>query len=214
MLERDVLRQQPAQRLHRRREEGVDVERRGVGDALLGQRQQLPRQLRSLRRRLGDGLEPFSAVLLGRRHLEHVGPRHDDDELVVEVVRDAARQPANRFQTLRLDGAGLDLLALPLLRGFPFGRRGRLEPRRLDARQQPRQRHEQEPRGEREENRQPGPVGDQQRVGRRRARDRQRAAGDQEAGDDEAQHRDRQQGQPRLAAQHHRRDENAGECRR
>ena len=88
-----------------------------VGDGLVpAEEQQLPGERGAALGRLGDSFHLGArGMALAELSVEELGVRRDDREQVVEVVRDAAREPAHRFHLLRH--------AKPVLELAPFALR-------------------------------------------------------------------------------------------
>src|SRR5581483_6329965 len=87
----------------------------GIDDARLerlpaAEREELPGELRRTRRRAANLLDLPLALLHARIEQNQLGVAADDREQIVEVVRDAAREPADGFHLLRLE----ELLLQPL----------------------------------------------------------------------------------------------------
>ena len=91
----------------------VQVEHLGGDDLLAGERQQVARQRRRRLGRVGhvEQLRPARVVRASGRQAE-LQTAGDDREEVVEVVRDAARQPADRLHLLRLDQLAFQPLSI------------------------------------------------------------------------------------------------------
>ena len=103
-LDGDGLADRPAQQFRHALHQPVDVDRLDLLRMLAGEREQALHQrggaLGGLARRIEQALDARIVVADAARG--HVDVAEDDGEHVVEVVRDAARQPADRLHLLRL----------------------------------------------------------------------------------------------------------------
>ena len=102
-------------------DDDVQIEHDRLNHLLAAERQQLARQRRRAAAGLPDALDVVADARAGRQALEdQVRVTEDPGEQVVEVMRDAAGQPADRLHLLRMTQL---VFALPkrLGRLFPFG---------------------------------------------------------------------------------------------
>ena len=106
-LERDRLAQGAAQQFGRVGDQPVGVERAGVerllareGEQAVGQDGGALRALQGKIARAGDARGGRDVAELGELAADHVQPAHDDGQQIVEVVRHAAGELADRFHLL------------------------------------------------------------------------------------------------------------------
>ncbi len=99
----DVLANQPAEYALHAADDSVEAEHDRLHQLLAAEGEKLVRESPGLLGRLDDLLETLLRTRpLGKLCAHQVGVAHDRRQRVVEVVRDAARQPSDRFHLLRL----------------------------------------------------------------------------------------------------------------
>ena len=113
-VDRDVLADQPAEHLVQLGDERVDVEERRFHELLPGEAEQLPGEAARGLAGAADLVERLPDRVIGRAGppSSHPGPAEDHGQQVVEVVGDAAGQPADRLHLLGLAQLLLQLQAL------------------------------------------------------------------------------------------------------
>ena len=113
MHQLDVLADQPAHQPPDFANDDVDVEHFGPEHLLAAEGQELPRQQAGAMRGALDLVEILGAEIGGVERRRHqLGVAGDDGQQVVEVVRDAAGEPADGFHLHRLRQLLLRLLEL------------------------------------------------------------------------------------------------------
>ena len=109
----DPAADQRTDQLRHRLDLGADIEHLRLQRLPAGERQQLPGQLGGALHRLGDRVDVAPAPLFRQfAAAQEVGRGADDGQEIVEIVRDAAGQLADRFHLLRLAQRFLALAAL------------------------------------------------------------------------------------------------------
>ena len=110
---------QRADQLRHRLDLGADIEHLRLQGLPAGKRQQLSGQLGGALHRLGDGVDVAPAALLREfAAAQEVGRGADNGKEIVEIVRHAAGQLADRLHLLRLAQRFLALAALGDIDGF------------------------------------------------------------------------------------------------
>jgi hypothetical protein len=109
----DVLADQPPQHVLGPADHRARVHHHRAEHLLAAEREQLPRQLGGPAGGLGDGRQRRAdRVGLAQQAQGHLGVPEDDGQQVVEVVGDAAGEPADRLHLLRLPQLLLEALVL------------------------------------------------------------------------------------------------------